>query len=786
MHPLDHKLIRELWQIRGQVIAIALVVASGVAVLVMFLSALRSLEETANAYYERYRFAQIFATVKRAPDPVAARIKAIPGVQWVETRIVRLAILDIPGFDEPVVGHLVSIPDRHEANLNRLVLRSGRRVASGRIDEAIVNEPFAKAHKLKLGDKIFALINGRRRAVTIVGTALSPEFVYAIGPGALMPDQKRYGILWMSHDALAAAYDLKGAFNDVALLLTRGTQPQTVIDRLDQILARYGSTGAIARADQISNWFLMNEMTQLRSMSAILPAVFLGVAAFLANMVLGRLIASQRSEIGLLKAFGYSNRAIALHYAKLVIAISAVGIVLGWALGFWFGHSVTGLYADFFSFPFLYYRPSLGPFATGALVSLGATLLGASTAIRQAVKLPPAEAMRPPAPPAYQRGAIAGRIFAWVDQPTRIVLRQILRWPRRSFLTAFGIGMAVALLVSSFQWIDAINYMIEVNFFRAQHQDVTVSLLDTKSTTIRADFKRLPGVLDVESVRTVPVRLRHHQWSHRGTIDGIDPNARLAPVYDAKGGRVAVPPSGLLLANKLAEKLHVHVGDTLAVEILEGRRQTIRVHVAGLFDSFIGTAAYMRAEALNRVLMERPTASLVYLRVDPLRQRALFRKLKHIPVISAVLLRLAAVKIFRDTMAETLWISITIFIAFAAAIAFGVVYNSARIALSERGRELATLRVIGFTRGEVSYILLGEVGLITLVALPMGCLFGRLLSAVLVAGMDTELYRVPLIIEASTYGIAMLIGLATAGVSAAMVRGRLDRLDLIAVLKTRE
>jgi putative ABC transport system permease protein len=786
VHPLDRKLLRELWHLRGQVVAIALVVASGVAVLVMFLSALRSLEATSDAYYERYRFGQVFATVKRAPDHVARTIARIPGVQWVETRIVHFATLDIPGFDEPVVGDLVSIPDHGTAILNRLVMREGRRVAPGRIDEAVINEPFAKAQKLKVGDRIYALINGHRRAVTIVGVALSPEFVYAIGPGALMPDRKRFGVLWMSRKALAAAFDLTDAFNDVSLRLTRGTRPQAVIDRLDRLLARYGSIGAYARADQRSNWFLMNEMTQLRSMSGILPTVFLAVAAFLANMVLGRLIAVERSEIGLLKAFGYSDRAIGWHYAKLVMAITAVGIALGWGLGYWFGHSVTSLYADLFSFPFLYYRPSVGPFAIGALISLGATLAGAAGAIRKAVALPPAEAMRPPAPPAYHRVRVLGRLFAWVDQPTRIILRQLVRWPRRSFLTALGIGMAVALLVSSLQWIDAIDHMIEVTFFDAQHQDVTVSLADTKSSTVVSGFERLPGVLDAEPVRTVPVRLRHGHRSHRGAIEGIRRDARLAPVYDSERGHIPVPPAGLLLSRKLGEKLAVRAGDLVTVEVLEGRRQVFRVPVAGLFESYIGTQAYMRAAALHRLLHERPTATVVHLRVDRRRERDLFRALKRVPAVTSVLIRLAAVKIFRETMAESLWISIAIFIGFASAIALGVVYNSARIALSERGRELATLRVLGFTRGEVAYILLGEVALITLVALPLGCLLGRLLSALLVTEMETELYRVPMIIEASTYGVSILVGLAAAAVSAALVRRRLDSLDMIAVLKTRE
>jgi putative ABC transport system permease protein len=792
MHPLDRKLVRDLWRLRGQVIALAMVVASGVAVLVMFLSAIEALDETARAYYERYRFAQVFATVKRAPEELRDKIVHIPGVQWVETRVAKLATLDVSGFEEPIVGQLVSVAAHHGASLNHLVLRAGRRVTPKNPNEVVINESFANAHGLHPGDHITALINGKKRKLLIVGTALSPEFVYAIGPGQLMPDKKRYAILWMDRDVLAAAFNLKNAFNDVSLTIRRGVNPDAVIDRLDNVLARYGGIGAYARANQISNWFLMNEINQLRSMARVLPTVFLLVAAFLANMVLARLIAVERGEIGLFKAFGYSNLAIGWHYAKLVIAMTSIGVALGWSLGYLFGHTITRMYTDFFKFPFLLYRPSAGPFAAAGLVSFAATLLGAAGAVWRAVRLPPAEAMRPPAPPAYHRGWLGrsrhadGPAARWFDQSTRIVLRQILRWPVRALLTSAGIGISIALLIVSFQWIDAIDHMVQVYYFDAQHQDLTVALDEARTTRIVGGFARLPGVMAVEHLRTVRVRFRFGPRSKRESIFGIEPDNRLTPVYDSAGKVVPVPQEGLLMSTALARVLGVRQGDVVMVEVLEGRRPVARVPVAALFETYMGTPSYMNAAAVHRMMGERPVTNLVHMRVDARQQVALYRELKSLPVVTAVMLRMAAVRIFHDTLAHTLWIFIGFFIAFACAMTFGVVFNSARIALSERGRELATLRVIGFTKLEISYILLGEVTLIVFVALPLGCLMGLLLSGVIVGEMDTELFRVPLVIETTTYGTSIVLGLAAIIVSAEIVRRRLGRLDLIAVLKTRE
>lgn len=787
MRALHRKLLRDLWRLRGQVIAIALVMASGIGVLVMALTTVESLEQTAIAYYERYGFGQVFAHVERAPERLQERLREIPGVRGVETRVVHTAVLDVDGFDEPVIGQLVSVPENREPLLNRLALRQGRMPRLGAPDEAVLTEPFAQAHGLVPGDRLKAVLNGRWRVLTVVGIALSPEYVYAIGPGALMPDDLRFGVLWLGHEALQAAYDLDGAFNDVSLSLLRGADPQAVVERVDRVLEGYGGVGAYARADQLSNWFLMSEIAQHRTLSTILPTVFLAVAAFLTHMVMGRLIAVERSEIGLLKAFGYGHRDIALHYARFVLGIGCVGVLLGWFVGYWLGLYHTRLYADFYHFPFLHFRPSAQSFLVAAGVSLGSALLGALGAVREAAALPPAEAMRPPAPPMFRRTGLSRlRVVEGLDQPTRVLLRQVARWPGRSFITTAGIAMSVAVLVTSMQWLDAINHMVDVYFVDAQGQDLSVGFGEARSSEVTRDLARLPGVLAVEPMRVVAARLHSGRHEEREAVQGLPAQQSLYRVYDARGRALSLPPEGIVISTMLAKMLDVHVGDSITVEVLEGRRPVFPVPVVDTFETYIGSPAYMEIGALDRLMRERPSVTAVHLRLDTLQRAPLFRELKGLPRVSAVTVKDAAVRTFRDTMARTLMIFVSFFIVFACALAFGVTYNAARISLSERGRELATLRVIGFSRAEISYILLGEIALLTFVALPLGCLAGYLLASLIVRAFETELYRVPLVILASTYGWAILIGALATAVSALLVRRRLDRLDLIAVLKTRE
>lgn len=783
---LDRKLARDLWRLRGQVLAVALVVASGVALLVMSLSALSSLRATSDAYYDRYRFAEVFAGVKRAPERLAERIAAIPGVRTVETRISAFATLDVEGMAEPVIGRLISLPERGEPLLNRLALQAGRSVASGRDDEAVLHEPFAEAHGLGVGGTIEVLMNGAKRRVRIVGIALSPEYVYAIAPGQLMPDDARFGVIWMGRKALAAAYDLDGAFNDVSLALLRGANPDEVINRLDRLLERYGGTGAITRADQVSNWFLMNELTQLRTMATVLPAIFLTVAAFLTNTVLARLIATERREISLMKAFGYSNLQVGMHYAKMALAMAAVGIALGWAVGAALGHYNTLLYAEFFRFPFLHYRPSGAEFALSAAISLAAALFGAVWAVRRAVILPPAEAMRPPAPESYRGSLLPASVTQRLDNPTRIILRQIARTPVRAAMTSAGVALSVAVLVMAMQWSDSITHLARSYFADTQHQDITIGFFEPRPIEARFALSRLPGVLAVEPMRISPADISAGRNLHRGAVTGLPADAHLQVIDDVRGWVLPVPRGGIVLGALLAEKLDVDVGDTVTVNVLEGARPRLVVPVAGLHQTHIGMPAYMDLAVLNRELGDPPAFSHANLLIDQHHEAKLFAALKELPGISTVMVKKSAMATFYATLGEFILTFISFFVVFACTLAIGVIYNAARVALSERGRELATLRVLGFTRWEISYILLGEAALLMLVALPVGCLAGLGLVWVMAQSFETELFRLPFVLHPSTYGKAVLIVLAAGAVSAALVRRRLDRLDLIAVLKTRE
>ena len=788
MNPLDLKLFRDLWHARGQVIAIALVVACGIASFVMARSAYTSLTLTQTTYYNQYHFAQVFASLKRAPETLKEQISAIPGVAQTQTRIVVDVTLDVPGLTEPATGRLISLPEKHTAILNDLYLRQGRYLEPGRGDEVLISEAFAEANQLKLGDTIGAIINGRWENLRIVGIALSPEYVYEVrGAGELYPDNKRFGIVWMGRKALGEAFDLDGAFNDVNLSLSPGAKEIEIITQLDRLLARYGGLGAYSREDQFSHQILSDEIKGLEIMATLLPSIFLAIAAFLLHVVLSRLVGTQREQIAVLKAFGYGNLAIGFHYLKFVLVIVSGGSILGILGGLWLGRGLTQIYAQFYRFPLLRFQVESNVLATAIIVSYTAAAIGAFMAVAKAVSLPPAEAMRPE-PPAQFRPTIVERLGLqrFFSPAGRIILRNLERKPWQAFLSILGVALAVAILLTGNYMKDAVNYLMDFQFRQVQREDITIVFNEPRPSRTRYEVASLPGVIQAEPFRIVPARLRFEHYTYRAPLTGIQPQGEFRRLMDKNFYSVHLPTDGVVLTKKLAEILGVQPGDTLTVEVLEGSRPTREVSVAGLVDELLGVQAYIDIHALNRLMREGKTISGAYLSVDDHFASQLYSELKQIPAITGISTREAGLKSFEEISAENLKIMTSVLVVFACIITVSVVYNSARIALSERGRELASLRIMGFTKAEVAFILLGEQAILILLAIPVGYAIGYGLSALMAFGFNSELYRLPLIITRATYAFTLVIVVIAAFGSGLIIRRQINHLDLIAVLKTRE
>lgn len=787
MHAIDVKLLRDFRRLWIQAVAIALVLACGVAILLTSVGMYKALSETRAAYYERNRFADVFAHATRAPLSLLAEIGRIDGVVSVEPRVTGDAILDIPGRTRSAVGKILSYPEAADPVLNVPLLVQGRFPDPISTQEVVVNAPFAEANNLSPGDSFSANLRGQKRNLLIVGTALSPEFVYTIGPGALMPDDAAFGIIWMSERATAAAFDMTGAFNDVSLALAAGMAVEPVIDALDTILEPFGGLSAYDRTMQQSDAFLDAEISQLRGMAAILPPIFFGISGFLVSMVMSRIIALERSEIGLLKAIGYTNTEICLHYLMLAALIAVVGVLVGWVAGTVLARTMATQYARFFDFPFVIFRVSYWVYAVSGLAGLLTTSLGAAQAALKAAMLAPAIAMQPPAPPSFKRSFIDVAMSRMrLAQATVMILRSLLRWPLRSFLTSLGLSLAVASVISATFVNDALDEIVDLAFYQTNRQDAILLFAQDVPEHALEDARHLPGVLQAEGQQFHPAILHHRHLSKRVTVESRSPGNDLSRVLDTAGNPLDVPPGGIVLSERLASHLDVSRGESIEVEFLSGRRETFHIMVTELVELHFGLGAYMDLAHMNALFRQAPRLSTVNLTLDERQTEALHAAIKNTPRISGIVEMNENRQSFQDTIEQNIVVMNKIYIVVAVLITIGITYNAARIQLSERARELASLRILGFGRGEVSYILVGEIMLIALIAQPLGWLIGAGIAHLTTSSFTSDLYAIPLVLKPATFTLASLVVLSAAWVSVMIVRRRLDRLDLVSVMKTRE
>lgn len=788
MKALDRKLLRDLRLMWSQALTIALVVASGIGGFITSLSAVDSLALARDRFYAEGRFADLFATVKRAPNALADTLREVPGVADVQASLAMMVRVEIPGSADPVLGELIGVDALRPARMN-LVTTRGAPIGDLALGgdgslPAFVSEGFAQARNLKPGSRVTALINGKKRELRMIGTALSPEYIFAGLWG--MPDLRGYGIFWIDREHLAAAYDMEGAFNRVAVKLAPGASERSAIDALARRLSPYGGRDVIARENQTSHLMLDNEIKEQRVLGTVLPAIFLGVAAFLLNVVVSRLVGTQREQIAALKALGYTNRTIGRHYLELVLVIVAIGLVLGVFVGDRLGTMFTGLYAEFFHFPTFEHRIEPWLLLTSLSITVATAVVGTINAILATVRLAPAEAMRPPAPGIYRRTLLERLGVQRIGMALRMIVRNMERRPLRSGLGIVGIAAAVAITMMGNFFRDAIEVIVDTQFNLVLRGDVTAWATEALDLAAQRELAHLPGVATVEAVRFVPVEFVHGHRRERSMIRGYPARSALYRVIDADNRERLIDDNGLVMTDRLAAKLGLKVGDRVEVQMLEGRSRVLELTLSATVDETMGLNAYMDRQALNRAIGEGDLASGFVLGVDRGREAELLEATKELPRIAGAFSKATMLRNMDEISARNVRIMSTILTLFASVISVGVVYNNARIALAERGWELASLRVLGFTRAEVSALLLGEMALSIAVALPIGMALGWALVHGVTGMLTSDQFHFPVVIQPRTYAWAALCVVVAGAASALVVRRRIDRLDMVAVLKTRQ
>lgn len=784
--PLDRKLLRDVWRMKWQIAAIALLIACGVSVAVMAFSVQEALVRAQRRYYEQTRFGDLFATTKRAPLALVDHLARIDGVVAVDARAVKAGLMEVPGLLRPASARLISLPDDDRRALNRLVVVAGRLPGPNRSDEAVALKTFLDAAHISLGERLSMVIDGHSLSFTIVGSALSPEYVYVPGSSP-MPDDAHQGVFWAPRNAVERPTGLGGAFSAVSLALATGASVAGAIAAIDRSLAPFGGEPAYGRADQISHRFQQDRIQRLGIMATVIPPVFLAVAAGLVHLVLGRMVETEREQIGLLKAFGYTDLEAAAVYLKVATLVGLLGVLAGGAVGVWLGHAITIVLAQYMRFPHLAPRFSWAAFGIAGILSIAAAVAGSLIAVGRAVRLSPAVAMQPLTPTTFRRGVVE-RMGVWraLDEPTRIIVRNLERFPARAAGAVGGLGVSLALLVGSQFLFGSMDFIVEQTYYRAHRWTDEVSFGEERDVHAVSELAHVPAVLRAEPLRNAPARLRAHGRDARILVVGLEDASELAHPLDARGRRIDFAGRGLVLSTALATRLAVHPGDAVELEIMEGRRPRTALPVAAIAGDYAGLTVYMTRDVLNRMMGEGDLASGADLLVAADERRGLYRAIARMPQVVGAASRHDTVASFRSAVTEVLMVEMVFFLGFAAAIAFGVAYNISRISLADRARDLATLRVLGFGTLECAYILAGELVFLALLATPVGLLGGFGLADALISAFQRQEFYLPFTVTPKGLGLAFTTYLSAVILAAGLVAQRIWKLDLVAVLKTRE
>lgn len=772
------KLLREVWQARAQLFAIAIVVSVGVMVLMIMTTTRQSLVQAQQTFYHEHHFADVFLELTRAPQSLLSKVEELPGIAIAETRIRSAARVEISGFPDPIQAQLVSLPVGRPQLLNTLHLVQGTFPSHSR--QIVIAQPFAQAHELALYDRVTAILNGRRTEFEVVGIAISPEFIYQIGPADIMPDYQRFGVFWLPEDALAAALDMDGAFNNLIVQLENNADAKTLNLRLDEMFQRFGGRGSYTREEQTSHRFISEELKQLRTNSIFLPFVFLGTSAFLFNIFMQRQIHTQQQFIAIMKAFGYRPVTIFLHYLGYSSLVIVVGLLLGVSVSQFLAANMVELYSTYFSFVDLHVQLNWRSVALAIVTTFAAGLIGTWRAIFKAVSIPPAEAMRPPAPPSFHQS----RLNHWVASPGishawRIILRNLIRHPTRSVLAVLGIASSGALLLFGSYQFQAISTMLDRNYRIQQQMDLIVQFTQSTDGQALASLKALPGVVYVEGVRNVPVRLHNGTRVYSASLSGFKPSSELRQLT----GLRRLPDAGLVMTEHLADSLGVRPGQNIIVEFIGDRRIRATLPMIATSQEAIGVTAYMSLVELNRVLLESDTLSGAWLLIDEQAKPELYEALNKMPLIAGYSHIREAEANLRRYMDATVLMAMSIIFLLAGSLTFAMVYNNARVALAERERELATLRVLGYSFTEVASILFGELVLVVMIAVPLGWVLGFGFALGMTELMSSELFRIPFVMSRQLFGLSAIGVLTAALIAAIFMARRLQKIDLVAALK---
>lgn len=786
------KLWRDLYARKGSFLSLVMILTIGLGIYVGMGSVWYDLDGARARYYRQQRLADFWIDMKRMPEGQLYRAATVPNVQAVRGRVHVGALLDVDGPDELFSGTVISMPAQRRPVLNDVLLRSGMWFSSPDAEEAILNDSFAEANGIQTGDRIKVLLMDQEHEVLVVGTAMSPEFVYLLPPGgALAPDPARFGVVYMPERFLQDAADLRGAYNEIIGRVHNDdkTEVDNALALIGDRLDAYGVVNSTPKEHQASYRFLADELRGLRVMAFLVPGLFITVAAMILNVLLSRVIAQQRVIVGTLRALGYTRGQIMTHFVGFGLSVGVLGGLFGLALGQWMQGGMVRLYKQFFALPNLEQHFYPGVNISAWLAVLVFALLGTMLAVRKAARLEPAEAMRPPPPEKGGRMPLEHIGFIWqlLSFRWKMISRAIYRNPLRSTAGILATAISTALICSTIAMQDSIDFMMEFQFREVAHQDVTISFRDPEGFRALREVQDFPGVSSVEPQLGIACDFQHGPHRRRSGITALPQNPRLYTPLDSNKNSIPIPDRGIILSEALAKILHAEVGSVLNVRPLIGERKQVEAPVVAVVPTYMGLDAYAGIDYISGLIGEDLVVNTVQTRFYGGAPRQPFnREVRQLRTVIGTDDRERAFRQLDETFGETNQIMVSITILFAGLIAFGSVFNAALVSLSEREREVGTFRVLGYTPLQITAIFAGETFVLNVIGIGLGMVFGIGLVHLFSLAYSSELFRLPVVLDPSAFLVSGLLMISFTSFSQLIVYRMIRRFPWLTVLKVKE
>ncbi|BCZ44916.1 ABC transporter permease [Clostridium gelidum] len=787
MNILFRNLLRDIKKSKGQFISILIIVVLGVTFYTAINSAFKNLSNSSSEYYSEYRLADIWVDLYSAPMGIKEKVDSIPNVKTATGRIIKDASINI--LEENATLRFITLPDIKKDIVNDVVIKSGRYFSEDDSNQCLLDEDFFKANNLNLGEYIYPIISGNKVKLKIVGCVKSPEFVYTLKDASeIMADNKRFGIIYIKQSFGEAIFDFKGSINNLSIQISNGSDVKTVKDDVKKALKNYGVKNVIDREEQTSSKMISEKIKGLKSMGGTFPVIFFMVASVIIYIMMGRMVESQRTQIGVLKAVGFTNMQVLAYYMSYSAMIALIGSFIGSILGTYMGASMTKLYNQYFNLPLggikIYSEFVIPAF----ILTLFFCLFAGYHSCKAIFKIMPSEAMRQKSPESGKKIVIERINLIWINISYlgKIIVRNLFRYKKRALLTSLGVIFSSAILLVALSMGDSMDFMIQQQYGNIQNYDIKVKFSKLMSIEDLNNIKNITHIKELEPVLETGVEISNG-WKHKDvgfTAQIKEP--QMYKVEDKSGNAISLPQNGILISEKLANTLGIKVNDSVNIKFYFPGKEKKEMVVKGIIVQYLGLSTYTSMDNLNSILGEGTIASSAVLKLDNTNaENEVKDKLRNMPNVMSVDSKTDSLNALLKTMGA-MQASIGVYIMLAGILLIAVLYNIATINIFERQRELATLKVLGFSNNEVKKLIFNENYIIVIFGMIVGLPFGKWLGASLMASSSTDAYTIPYVVEFKTYIIAIILTLLFTAITNLTLMRKIKALDMIEVLKNKE